>query len=359
MLGTSMRRAGTVRSLVLMAGLLVAAGCAKNVKQDAHSGPDAKYKGAKSLTLDPGAANTAEDKGIVTYPGGDRVDWKVVEMPKDKKGKLDIKLSWKPPRPGLDLAFDVYDQYGQKLGGVKPKKPSAAKKSKKKKGSKSTSIDPAQGTLYIEVYASNRGDAGAYKIELAFTEAPSTTVPQVDLGTVSVPEPPKLAAVPLPCDPNKIDASNPECKGVTAPCDPAKPDPNNPNCKGVQAACNPQALDPLNPQCLPYYPDCDPNAIDAKNPKCKGITKPPPEPINADVVASETSGTGTVITINVGSKDGVTTKWTGNLIDSSGNKVDSGAFTIFKTKDHSCFAKLKLDKSKVDSWKQVKLQPPG
>src|SRR5687767_4371374 len=108
MLGNSPDRSGATVVAVVVAALVLAAGCARNIKQDAKSGPDAKYKGAKEIPLE---GNEGEVSGIVTYPGGDRVDWKLVTLPEGKKGNLDIELSWRPPRPGLDLAFDVYNEY--------------------------------------------------------------------------------------------------------------------------------------------------------------------------------------------------------------------------------------------------------
>lgn len=354
MLGNSERSS---LALVLVAGLgLLATGCPKNVPQDSHSGADGKYKGAHAITLDP-MSGEGDAGGIVTYPGGDRIDWKSIELPKDQKGSIEVDLKWKPPRPGLDLAFDVYDQYGQKIGGVKPKKPSAAKKSHKKSISKTVTLDPVKGTIYIEVYASNRMDAGKYNLHVKFTQSVAA-IHVINPATADIPMPPKLAAVPPPCDPANIDPKNPECKGVSPPCDPAKPDPNNPNCKGVSTPCNPQALDPLNPSCLPYYPDCDPLKIDPKNPKCKDVVAPKAEPIAAQIIATEPSGSGTVITINRGTKDGVSTKWTGAIVDSSGNPIAQGSFTIFKAVDKTCFAKVKMAKTKVDQNLDVMLQPP-
>jgi hypothetical protein len=347
---------GKTRGALVLAFVL--AGCAKNVKQDAHTGTDGKVKGARAVMLDP-ASNEGETRGIVTYPGGDRVDWKSIELPKDKRGKVELELSWKPPRPGLDLSFDVYDQYGQKIGGVKPKKPSAAKKAKKKKkGKKSLTLDSVTGTIFIEVYASNRGDAGAYKLSAKFEEATLANIPVFDPGSIEMPQPPKLAAVPPPCDPAAIDPKNPECKGVSPPCDDKNPDPANPNCKGKSKPCDPAALDPLNPNCLAYYPDCDPLKIDAKNPKCKGVTAPKPDAIDASIIATETSGSGTVITINRGTKDGVDTKWTGNVVDGSGKNISKGDFTIFKAVERNCYAKVKASKTTVDKNLQVRLQPP-
>src|SRR5690242_17200769 len=92
----------------LILGLLVTFGCARNIGQDAKTSADGKIKGAKAIALDNGEGRA---QGIVTYPGGDRADWKMVELPEKKKGQLEIKLSWTPPRPGLQLAFDVFDEF--------------------------------------------------------------------------------------------------------------------------------------------------------------------------------------------------------------------------------------------------------
>ena len=65
-------RAAMVALMLGGIALLVSA-CPKTVPQDSKSGEDAKPKGAKAITLDN---NEGSARGIVTYPGGDRVDWK-------------------------------------------------------------------------------------------------------------------------------------------------------------------------------------------------------------------------------------------------------------------------------------------
>src|SRR5215468_7790589 len=90
--------------------MILAASCAHNVPQDSNSGNDVKQKGAKTITLENGEGKSS---GIVTYPGGDRVDWKLVELPDKQRGTLDVKLAWTPPRPGLQLAFDVFDEWNR------------------------------------------------------------------------------------------------------------------------------------------------------------------------------------------------------------------------------------------------------
>ena len=102
--------------MALLGLALFVSACPKNVPQDSASGEDAKPKGAKTITLDN---NEAKVTGIVTYPGGDRVDWKVIELPKDATGQLKLKLKWTPPRPGLDLSFDVLNhaRWKPSIGG--------------------------------------------------------------------------------------------------------------------------------------------------------------------------------------------------------------------------------------------------
>src|SRR4051812_31341633 len=93
---------------IFIAVTLGALSCAHNVPQDSATGNDGRIKGAKAITLDNGEGKAT---GIVTCPGGDRVDWKMVEIPDKKRGTLDIKLSWTPPRPGLQVAFEVFDEW--------------------------------------------------------------------------------------------------------------------------------------------------------------------------------------------------------------------------------------------------------
>jgi hypothetical protein len=352
MLGNS--PGGRLASAALFVAVAVAlAGCPRNIKQDKNSGKDAKWKGAQTIALEPNG--TAEESGIVTYPGGDRVDWKLIELPEGKKGSLELELSWKPPRPGLDLAFDVYNEWGEKLGGVKPKKPSATKKSKKKRGKKSTTLDLARGKIYVEVYASNRGDAGKYRLKVKFAEETLAAQKTFELDPSTIPEPPKLAAVPAPCDPNAIDEKNPECKGVTKPCDLKAYDPANPACANI--CPDPKKPDATIDACIKYFPECDPDAIDKTNPRCTGV-KPPVKPTSGLIIAVEVQSGGTIIHINKGTKDGVDRNWTGEIVDGSGKAVKDGAFTVYKAQERKSFAKVKLGRDAVNKNLNVQLYPP-
>ncbi len=79
-----------------MVCLLVAA-CANTRPADRSTGPDGKVKGALPVVLS--ADNTATTKGVVTYPGGDRVDWKELKLPEGNRGRFDVQLTFSTPRP--------------------------------------------------------------------------------------------------------------------------------------------------------------------------------------------------------------------------------------------------------------------
>ena len=189
--------------------------CPKIVKQDSATGPDGKEKGAKPIVLDDSGEGIA--KGIVTYPGGDRVDWKSIELPKDQRGTLSLTLTWVPPRPGLQLAFDVFDPNGKQVASAKGGKRSS-------KRSRDTAIDNASGKFFVRIYAVGRGDAGSYTFKANFEQG---------VGAVAdIPDPPRLPAVPeaeVPCDPTQFDKQNPACKAVC----PTPMDPSWPACAGA------------------------------------------------------------------------------------------------------------------------------
>lgn len=338
------------RAAIALAVSFALASCAHNVKQDKATGADGKWKGAKELTLQD---NEATASGIVTYPGGDRVDWKLLEIPEGKTGDVEIVLSWKPPRPGLDLAFDVYNEWGRKLGGVKAKKPSATKKSKKKRGKKKLTLEGVKGKLYIEVYASNRGDAGKYRLKVAFKEL--AVAGPVDPSTVSIPDPPRLSATFPPCDTSSIDAfdpKNPDCAGKSVKC--VKFDPNNPACEG--ACPDPKNPDPKIDSCHQYFPECDCNAPDANNPRCKGV-KQCLQPFDGMIVDVQVQSGSTIIQINKGTTHGVQMGMNGQIVDGSGRAIKDGAFTIWKVKDRISFGKVKLSPTIVKKNLNVKLIP--
>ena len=186
MLGKSVGPRRVLERLALACLIVALSSCARNIGQDKATATDGRVKGAKQMTLENGEAKAS---GIVTYPGGDRVDWKVIDLPEKRRGKLDVKLSWTPPRPGLQLAFDVFDEWNNQVGGSKK----TSKKRAKGKTRTDTVVD-AKGKYFIRVYAVGRGDAGKYKLTVEFKETVAGLT--FDPLKLEISDPPKLAAVP-------------------------------------------------------------------------------------------------------------------------------------------------------------------
>ncbi len=331
--------------------------CAHNVPQDEHTGEDGKFKGAREIHLENGGAKV---RGIVTYPGGDRVDWKFVEIDKDKIGQLDIDLDWRAPRPGLKLNFDVFDQWNTPLATGK----------RSGKTARTASIANAKGKYFIRVYAIGRGDAGAYRLALDFKEH---AMPGPDhWGAIDVPDPPRLAAVPgedKGCDESAgdtFDPKNPACYTVCPKL--ATPPPNWRGCIG-QCPVN----DPSNPACLDKYcpnpptidskacmanksvfPPCNPSAPDPKNWNCIK----PKDPVIARAINVSVQGDDTVVTIAAGSDNNIDRTWKGQILrGDSDEPLTGGKVTLIRVGKRQIVAKVHLPTDIVQQNLRIKLTP--
>lgn len=338
--------------------VLVVASCAHNVPQDKATGPDGKYKNAKPLVLENGEARAS---GIVTYPGGDRVDWKVIELPENKTGTLEIKLQWTPPRPGLQLAFDVFDQWHQQV----------VKSKKKKRGSRSrvrtASIDNAKGKYLIRIYAVDRGDAGKYKLTAEFTDGGAMSL---DLAKVEIPEPPRLAAIPEPeatCDEFSFDMKNPACRMVCGPGAPKNwpgcvgkcPDPPDPSNEACWDKVCPNPPTKRSKECMrniaKYFPPCDKSAPDPDNAKCDLKA----EPVIAKILGNVQQGNEVLITIGAGTDRGVQQGWNGEVLrGSSDSPLDGGAFKVIRVGKRESVGKVRLTTDQIGANQRVRLSPP-
>jgi hypothetical protein len=359
MLGKLVGRPARAVAFLGVTALMVS--CAHNVAQDKNSGEDARIKGAKEMVLENGEAKA---KGIVTYPGGDRVDWKLIELPENQKGTLDIKLAWTTPRPNLQLAFDVYDEWNTPII-------SSAKSNKKRaRGrTKSATIEKAKGKYFIRVYAVNRGDAGTYKLTAEFKEQAANT--GIAWEKVEIAEPPRLAEVPpplIPCDPLAFDPKNLACASVCpdvgAPpgwpackdkCPAAAPDINNPACQKTMPCPNPP--DRRVASCKPsMWPKCNLAAPDPMNPNCDNAKA---DPVTARVLRQETQGSEVVITIGAGTSSGVTKGWTAVVLrGDTGQPLSGGDVTIIRVDKQATVGKVRLTADQIKQNDKVKLSPP-
>jgi hypothetical protein len=338
--------------------ILTLAACAHNVLQDSNTGNDGKEKGAKPVTLENGEGRAS---GIVTYPGGDRIDWKLVELPDKQRGTLDLKLTWTPPRPGLQLAFDVFDEWNQPI--VQSER-TAKKRSKGRV--RTATVENAKGKYYVRIYAVGRGDAGKYKLTVDFKEKSSG--PQIDYAKLEIADPPRLAAVPdilLPCDP--FDIKNPSCKNVCPetgappgwkPCEgtcPKPPDAENPACQKTMPC--PATLDRRITACRPKFPKCpDPAAPDPANPNCDGAKVPP---VVGRIISNSVSGSNLIITIGVGKKNRVGPDWRGTVLrGDSDTPLPGGEIQIVKVDNNVTIGTVRLTTDQLSSNSRVRLSAP-
>jgi len=320
--------------------LLVAlAACAKTIDQHAHTGPDGFSEGAESIELTGGQG---EAVGQVTYPGGDRVDWKVIALPAGRIGQLVLDLEWRAPRDRMDLGLVVYTADGKLLDET-----IEGRRRSKREGSKDLTIERAQGTIYVLVFATERGDAADYALDVRFVDqtppAPVTIDSLLATGAFPIPGPPSLGAVPRPCK-DTYDPDNPDCVQNPPACDRDNPDKKNPSCKKL---CNKDKLDPKNPDCKQFYPVCDPDIkkYDKANPNCDGIEPvrpPPPPPIKGSVMDVTIQNGKTIISISVAKDSPVQRGWAGTLVDDRGNPVTKGEFTVTSIKGRTAMGTVAL-----------------
>jgi hypothetical protein len=303
--------------------VLVLVACAHNVPQDKATGPDGKQKGAVPIAL---VENEAKVKGVVTYPGGDRIDWKKIELPQGAKGKLDLTMTWNTPRPGLKVAFDVFDQWNTPVVAAA-----------KKPGGKlqTASIDVAKGTYYVRVYAPRRKDAAEYKLSASFT--PDAVPIPPDL---TVPDPPKLAAVPPPEEECLVfDPQNKACGDVCVEGSPV-------GWKGC-AKRDKAEQDRIAKE----------EAEKARIERLKNA----PKAMDKRILNVEINGDEATITLGIGTEAQplLDRNWTGQVINkTTGQPMAGGTITIIRVGKTQTLAKVKLRVDILNQNPMVRLTPP-
>ncbi|MBX3162785.1 MAG: hypothetical protein KF773_42880 [Deltaproteobacteria bacterium] len=349
---------------VLLSGLVFVVACARTISQDAHTAEDGRIKGAKAVNLENGEGKA---KGIVTYPGGDRVDWKVIEIPDNKKGTLNLNLTWQTPRPGLKLSFDVFDEYQHQLLSAKRVRARA----------REAVVENAKGKYFVRIYAVGRGDAGKYSLAVEFKE--QIVGPGFDVAKLDIPDPPKLAAVPEPepaggddkdkCDEFVWDIKKPACKSI---CPAVGAPPGWPPCKGkcpnpptvdepachATMPCPPGAPDERVKACTPdKWPPCpDKTKPDNRNPNCRI----PADPVVGRIVGKELKGGELLITVGVGELQGVSKSWKGEVVRSNDVKagaVSGGDVRIVRIDKNITVGSTKLTPDQIGATPYVRFSP--
>ncbi|MDB4960270.1 MAG: hypothetical protein JWP01_269 [Myxococcales bacterium] len=281
--------------------LVMLSACANNVPQDRATGPDGRLKGAQRIALAEGEGRV---RGIVTYPGGDRVDWKLIELPAGKRGKLDLQMSWTTPRPGLKVAFDVFDQWNTPV----------IKASTRSRGrSRNASITGAMGKYFVRIYAPGRGDAGAYNLTAAFLEDPPEDG-GLDVLKLPIPDPPRLPDVPVAADP------------VATPTPP------------------PVAPPPVTPPTPPITPPVTPAVVAA--------------PLTARVLKIEVTSSYVDITVSAGSEFGVAKTWKASVLTGqTTTPLSGGAATVVRVDKRTTVLRVNLSAATIQANNMVRLSP--
>jgi len=304
-----------------LACFVVCGACANNVAFDKATGPDGRIKGARPVVL---AENAGTTKGIVTYPGGDRIDWRVIELPEGQKGRLDLQMTYSTPRPGLRLAFDVFDQWNV------PVKEAAARGRGR---IKSTSVEKATGKVFVRIYAPGRGDAGQYKLTAEFH--PEVVVKDFNPLDVAVADPPRLPDIPeaaVPCV--TFDPQNPTC---AISCPPGSP----PDWKGCPKPTPPPGTGGTGEQPPPPPPPVE---------KAK--------PVVARVLKVDVSTDGLEVTLGAGSEQGVAKEWKVNVLRGATTApLSGGGGTIKRVNKTTTIIVVKLTTNQMAENSNVQLSP--
>jgi len=318
-----------MRSILWIVGLVVTSGCPHNVNQDVASGPDAKITGAKTLKI---AQSSVKESGIVTYPGGDRVDWKAIELPSGKHGRLDVTLTYSTPRPGLKVSFDVYDKFRMRVD-----EQHVAYKTEKH--TRTASLVDVSDKVFVRVYAPKRGDAGKYQLTASFVEAEAP----IDLSKLALPAPPPLPEVDKPCTPDTWARGKKGCEDI---CPTTQP-PHS-HIAACEKTCDGRN-DPEIKSCADTMP-CDgrndprikscaavmacPSPADSRIAACNKPLTPPP-PVYGDIVYNSISGNDTILTITATTDQKIATGWKGTIVaKGSDTPLDKGDFVVERVEEH-------------------------
>jgi hypothetical protein len=322
-----------VACVSLTLGLSVAA-CGPKVPQHAGYKTKSPWKKAKPIKLENGEGKA---KGTLDYADYKRAKWYTLDLPED--GDLNLSLSFSPTDDEgaatvamevLDAGYNVIsededaplvardddgdgDGDGDGEDGEDEDEDDEEEDSgddESENTQKTRALDSlTPGRYYIHLFVTKRLDAAEFELQLTYTPVPvqpKTNFPK-NVAFVSA----------LPTVPVADDAPAP-----STPPEPDKPKPCKP--KGSKKCKKP-----------PKPP---------KPPKPEPEVTTPTTTVSADVVAAEAgaSGSGTDITINAGTNDGLSVGRKGKL-----SGVKNGGFSLTSCTANACKAHVKASPEEV------------
>lgn len=300
------------RSLVLaalVASGLTACGGVQIPQGNGYKNPRSEpWKKPKDIKLD--TDNKGKADGDLSYPDFRRAKWYSVTLP--ARGDLALELDVTPPgdQDKFDLAVEIIDGKSFQVISKSDKDDDDAGELKKTK----SLIDLPAGTYLIHLYLEGRLDTAEYELALAFT--PGKPDAGGGGGDDDFPKgvafPPPLPQVPLTDDTPATIVSHP-CTGR--------------HCGGGGGG---------------------------------GVRPPPPPPppppggpaVSGRVINVGVSGANTVITINVGTADGLHDGAAGQVVG-----VKNGGFTTTGCTDHACKGSVGATVDQVNSSGKVVVKP--
>ena len=255
-------------------------------------------------------------------------------------------MLWRPPRPGLDLAFDLYDQYYHRIARARPS-PDASKHSKKV-----TVKDADGGKYYVMVYAPRRTDAGTYRLMIQFEPGGGDKVAAADSGPTDVPDPPTLPAVPEAPDGSGVaGAGGAGGAGGTGG--------GGGGAGGMSGGGGGGAGGMSGGGGSGAGGASGGGVGGGGGAGQSGTNLPPPaKPVKGRVVKYVVGSRGLTITIDRGKNAGVAPGWKGQVMSSSGQLVQGGEFTVTKVTSAEAVGKVSLSVNKIRSNQHVLLSPP-
>jgi hypothetical protein len=132
---------------------------------------------------------------------------------------------------------------------------------------------------------------------------------------------------------------------------PYPPSVDVPACWAVMPCPNPP--DARVKACKPRWPPCDRAKPDGANPNCRE----PPKPVIGRVIKAIVSGNATILTVDIGSTDGITKHWRGALVTANDRPISNADVEILRIDRKVTVVKLKAT-VEVGATKRVRFAPP-
>jgi hypothetical protein len=282
---------------VLVLAMLVAACNGEvEVKPDGNSGDDFDRSGAEELFLD----KLVDD--YIDAKAGDATDWKFFKV--KSKGILELTVYWDDYRD-IESIVDVRDRFGALVD-------SRRHSEELEKDKLDLRVEP--GTHFIRLFAEK--GASVYTIEATFQP--------FDYDA------PDVVPTAVPLDGSGGDLVDPV--GDPDPIPRAAPRPR----QGGKPAGTPR------PQPRPA--------------PAEGADEPAGRPVSGTIIRMiPGKGGGTVLTLNIGTADGVTQGARGHILDDNGSQLAGGGVKILSASDKTAQAQTNLSATQIAHRRRVKL----